>query len=324
MHVAIHQLATSQQHSSTPADALVRGLAAAALGTLAMDVWLYARYRRNDGKSGFRRWEFSADLLSWDQAPAPAQVGKRLYEGLFQRELPDHRAALRQQHHPLGIRDCQRPPLRHPGRVPPHTQGPLRGSVRRRRLVGRLPGSSSRRALRTHLEVQPQGAHQGPDSAPGLRPQYGRGLPHPRLRPQVTTMSTDASANRTLVVAATYWRDRTAFIRPARRGGRFLRAVWRRPDVGADPASELQLGPEPGEDRAELRHPKSVGPGPGSAVGPLGSSYVRHLSRSARPASLQYFLSCSLSSGRRAVRWPRALGCAACLRHLRRRRTRRW
>ena len=94
MHVAIHQLATSQQHSSTPADAVVRGLAAAALGTLAMDVWLYARYRRDDGKSGFRRWEFSADLLSWDQAPAPAQVGKRLYEGLFQRELPDHRAAL--------------------------------------------------------------------------------------------------------------------------------------------------------------------------------------------------------------------------------------
>jgi hypothetical protein len=69
-------------------------LLAGAVGTLAMDTLLYVRYRRGDGKSGFFRWEFSADVLSWDQAPAPAQVGKRLYEGLFRRELPDHRAAL--------------------------------------------------------------------------------------------------------------------------------------------------------------------------------------------------------------------------------------
>src|ERR1700761_8117733 len=32
--------------------------------------------------------EFSAGLTSWDQAPAPAQVGKRLVEGLFSVELP--------------------------------------------------------------------------------------------------------------------------------------------------------------------------------------------------------------------------------------------
>jgi hypothetical protein len=59
-----------------------------------MDTLLYVRYRRDGGKSRFSRWEFSSDLLSWDQAPAPAHVGKRLFEGLFRRELPDHRAAL--------------------------------------------------------------------------------------------------------------------------------------------------------------------------------------------------------------------------------------
>jgi hypothetical protein len=69
-------------------------LVAGTVGTLAMDTLLYVRYRREDGKSGFLRWEFSSDVRSWDQAPAPAHVGKRLYEGLFQRELPDDRAAL--------------------------------------------------------------------------------------------------------------------------------------------------------------------------------------------------------------------------------------
>jgi hypothetical protein len=59
-----------------------------------MDLLLYARYRRSGGSSGFRRWEFSSDIHGWDQAPAPAQVGKRLVEGLFRRDLPDQRAAL--------------------------------------------------------------------------------------------------------------------------------------------------------------------------------------------------------------------------------------
>jgi hypothetical protein len=78
----------------TPLGAVTRGLAAAAVGTLAMDLLLYGRYRKGGGTTGFLRWEFSADVQSWDQAPAPAHVGKRLYEGLFQRELPDSRAAL--------------------------------------------------------------------------------------------------------------------------------------------------------------------------------------------------------------------------------------
>ena len=38
--------------------------------------------------------EFSSGISTWDQAPAPAQVGRRLFEGLFDRKLSPKRAAL--------------------------------------------------------------------------------------------------------------------------------------------------------------------------------------------------------------------------------------
>jgi hypothetical protein len=78
----------------TPLGAVFRGLVAGAAGTGAMDALLYARYRRGHGKEGFERWEFASDVDGWEQAPAPAQVGKRLVEGLFERELPPERARL--------------------------------------------------------------------------------------------------------------------------------------------------------------------------------------------------------------------------------------
>jgi hypothetical protein len=78
----------------TPVGAVARGLAAGAAGTLAMDLLLFARYRRGGGEAGFREWELSEGIESWDQAPAPAHVGKRLVEGLFRRELPDRLAPL--------------------------------------------------------------------------------------------------------------------------------------------------------------------------------------------------------------------------------------
>jgi hypothetical protein len=78
----------------TPLGAVFRGLVAGAAGTGAMDALLYARYRRGHGKERFEPWEFSSDVDSWEQASAPAQVGKRLVEGLFERELPPQRARL--------------------------------------------------------------------------------------------------------------------------------------------------------------------------------------------------------------------------------------
>jgi hypothetical protein len=79
---------------TTPVGAVVRGLVAATVGTLAMDLTLFARYRRGGGKERFRDWELSADVQSWHDAPAPAQVGRRLVDGVFQRQLPDERARL--------------------------------------------------------------------------------------------------------------------------------------------------------------------------------------------------------------------------------------
>ncbi|GAA1120434.1 hypothetical protein GCM10009630_17730 [Kribbella jejuensis] len=78
----------------TPLGAVVRGLIAGTVGTMAMDALLYAEYRHGGGKTEFGRWEFSSDIESWEQAPAPAQVGKRLFEDLFGRQLPNGRAAL--------------------------------------------------------------------------------------------------------------------------------------------------------------------------------------------------------------------------------------
>ena len=59
-----------------------------------MDLLWFYRYRRGGGEDGFVDWEFSRGLDSWEGAGAPAQVGRRLFEGLFQRQLPGKRAAL--------------------------------------------------------------------------------------------------------------------------------------------------------------------------------------------------------------------------------------
>jgi hypothetical protein len=78
----------------TPLGAVARGLVAGALGTATMDAFLFARYRRDGGGSSAWDWESSAGVTSWEEAPAPAHVGKRLVEGLFRIELPPSRARL--------------------------------------------------------------------------------------------------------------------------------------------------------------------------------------------------------------------------------------
>jgi len=71
----------------TPLGALGRGMLAGAAGTAAMDALMYRRYRRDGGSQPLLSWETSAGLDEWEGAPAPAQVGKRLIEGLFQTEV---------------------------------------------------------------------------------------------------------------------------------------------------------------------------------------------------------------------------------------------
>ena len=65
----------------------VRGAAASAPGTLAMDASLYRRYRHDGGDAAFPAWESSEGLVSWENAPAPALVAKRLLEGVLKHEL---------------------------------------------------------------------------------------------------------------------------------------------------------------------------------------------------------------------------------------------
>jgi hypothetical protein len=74
--------------------AVARGLIAGGIGTVAMDALWFVRYRRRGGGSDFAAWEFSSGVSSWDEAPAPARLGKRLVEGLFKRELSLRREPL--------------------------------------------------------------------------------------------------------------------------------------------------------------------------------------------------------------------------------------
>ena len=84
----------SSKTCMSPIGAVSRGLLAGVAGTVAMDFWQYVLYRRAGGKERLTQWEFSSDVKDWTDAPAPAQVGRRVVEGLFARKLPDERAAL--------------------------------------------------------------------------------------------------------------------------------------------------------------------------------------------------------------------------------------
>jgi len=77
----------------TPVGSIVRGAIAGAVGTLAMDLVWYSRYKRGGGKDRFADWEFSVGTEGYEQAAAPAQVGKRIVEGVTGKELPDSTAA---------------------------------------------------------------------------------------------------------------------------------------------------------------------------------------------------------------------------------------
>jgi hypothetical protein len=117
----------------TPLGAVGRGLAAGAIGTLAMDLIWFRRYKRGGGSGRFMEWEFSSSLCTWDQAPAPAQIGKRLVEGLFQREVPAVRAAL--VNNLTHWADPGRCEVRHRHRIPSDPSNPVWTRRRRSRLL---------------------------------------------------------------------------------------------------------------------------------------------------------------------------------------------
>jgi hypothetical protein len=52
-----------------------------------MDGSLYRRYRHAGGAAGFLAWESSEGLESWENAPGPALVAKRLLDGVLGRDV---------------------------------------------------------------------------------------------------------------------------------------------------------------------------------------------------------------------------------------------
>ncbi|GAG11200.1 unnamed protein product [marine sediment metagenome] len=72
----------------------VHAAIAGAVGTAAMDALWYVRYRRGGGTSTFEKWETSAGLDSWDDAPAPAKFGELVVKDVLHRDPPPQRARL--------------------------------------------------------------------------------------------------------------------------------------------------------------------------------------------------------------------------------------
>jgi hypothetical protein len=72
----------------TPLAAVAGGVLAGVIGTVCLDTVQYLKYRRAGGTESPLGWEF-APIQTWDQAPVPGQVARRVIEGFTQRELSD-------------------------------------------------------------------------------------------------------------------------------------------------------------------------------------------------------------------------------------------
>jgi hypothetical protein len=79
------------KHGLTPLAAVAGGLLAGVVGTVCLDTVQYLRHRRAGGTESPLAWEF-APVETWEQAPDPGQVARRVIEGFTQRKLPDRYA----------------------------------------------------------------------------------------------------------------------------------------------------------------------------------------------------------------------------------------
>jgi hypothetical protein len=77
----------SGKHPITPLAAVVGGLLAGVVGTVCIDTVWYVRHRAGGDKSPLER-EFGP-IDSWENAPDPGKVAKRVIEGFTHRKLPD-------------------------------------------------------------------------------------------------------------------------------------------------------------------------------------------------------------------------------------------
>jgi len=65
------------------------GALSGAVGTAAMDLLLYRRYRRDGGKDSAWFWESAEGVHSWDAASAPGQLGAKVERLVTRRPPPD-------------------------------------------------------------------------------------------------------------------------------------------------------------------------------------------------------------------------------------------
>ena len=56
---------------------VIAGAVAGAVGTVAMDLVWYRRYRNEGGTDSLGTWETGESVTSWEQASAPGQVGRK-------------------------------------------------------------------------------------------------------------------------------------------------------------------------------------------------------------------------------------------------------
>jgi hypothetical protein len=68
---------------------MLMGAVAGAVGTAAMDLAEFSRYRRDGGTQAFPEWESATDVDNWSDASAPGQFGKAVVERLTGRDLAD-------------------------------------------------------------------------------------------------------------------------------------------------------------------------------------------------------------------------------------------
>ena len=73
---------------------LARGAAASAIGTLALDLVWFRRFRAGGGEGSFAAWDVTKDVTSWEDAPAPGKMGRKVLEAATGTSVPVERAAL--------------------------------------------------------------------------------------------------------------------------------------------------------------------------------------------------------------------------------------
>ena len=106
------QAPAARTRTPTPLTAVADGLVAATVGTVAMDALLFARYRRGGGRQLVP--EVGVLLGRRELGPgAGAGAGREApRRGGVRQGAARSASAPGQQHHPLGLRDPQRPPVR--------------------------------------------------------------------------------------------------------------------------------------------------------------------------------------------------------------------